>query len=1606
MSGGEVVQGPAANRTSGSYTANLLGNIQSHLAGLHGFDVMGLELIQNADDAGAQSVVFDVTDAGLVVRNSARFTYCGDLNARPCPFRASSGYDCDYHRISDVGSAGKLLRGDNIGRFGIGFLSTYQVTDHPEIRSSGMRLTLLPASGQWTVDEPYDASDGTVLFLPWARDPDSETRLALGLSAIGPSLVDEIVDGIARVLRHSLLFLRHLRMAEVRREGELVLGCELDRGDGSELLVTFRPGGEVEQWRILRADAADAAEILYDKHPRLGPLGRSTQVAVGLRIEPQLLSEGRLYAFLPTEQPTGLPLHINADFFPESDRKHVIFAGGQHTQAWNEMLVEAAADEVARHTEGLLEMVGPVQLWQILGKAYELDANSSNLPECYGRIWERVEAAARVARIVPTHDGSIRRPDEVFLPPGTLEVDQAEALLEVGGRVVAEELGPFRNAMIQVGAPLLTLERLVGLLESTLSERVGSSRVDDERMASFHRPLWHVLDGLIPAPEQFGPGTRDAVDRLKRLPLVVTEDRFPVALDQSYAAPQGVDPGRVATRLPGLAVVSKGLVGYTRLGRLPRTLDLGELAAHLRSRLVSAKPEEVVGRDPAARRDFYDLLVDLDDPGGSDGDVYRTLCDLPIWSASRGMTAASRALLPGDFEDPLGRSDLLDTAVLSERARGFLTRKLGVMTQTIQAYVEKVLPEYFGDSGPVDAAKYGRLMTELADHSSLANDKSTRTFLGSLPLVPTRDGGWACPGDSYWRTENLARVLGEAKHLWLDGRRIPNLPSVHMFLDALGVRETASPRHLVERIIGVAGRAPPDEDGRRASGEAFYALCDNYDAWKEDAEFLEAIAELGSADCLPAEGDDERWHSPGSLHAPFRADAFRSQAAILDFRTTARLKTDLLRTIGVTIEPSTNTVVNHLRDCMGRGVGPHRLTYQVLNERAESDSTVSELAGTRCIYAEDRFVRTSQVFFERQQLGRHAFTVPESMRSFGPLFRAIGVKDGPDRADYIEILVEVTGAHFERSEPVTGAERGVYETCLAAIAGAHEREECDEADLLRLAKEPTVLNLAGVPAFPDEILLHDSEWYAGFFGDGLDRALCRLPSEHWALAEALGVRRLSESARVSLDYVGAPEHEEPELAERLAERTDIFVRLLHDQPAPVRERVRDALATIEAVSAADLRIEASVDLDRYPTSGEVRATQAFYDVGNGRLTVRRPVGRESWAHVLNAVFHQMMPSATGGEISKLTLGMRPLMEVGLREAHVELTDAGVPELAVGSVTTLDESDLVSGELGDIGAGSVAGSETETDGAERYPASGRAVSEDDAVAGEANRDETVPGEAMQEPGETRGLPDGLVKDGGEGQGRRHADGEGRGDIDGEGRIPRTPGRDAIRRKEPRPKHKRQWDRRLYSYVREKDMSQGGDGEGPLEHNLAVEAVARAAVCAYEKEMGRLPEEMSQTNPGFDIVSHDPKVGEDRRIEVKGVAGEWNQTGVGLSRLQFSNAQEEGDAYWLYVVEFVESPAHMRVHAIQNPALQVTAFMFDGNWRDVAVAEQADPTTRFVPGVRVHHEHRGPGEIREVVERGASKTLTIWYDRSQQAVRNEPLNLSLIRVVEDDDGDDGP
>lgn len=1598
-------------RTSGSYTANLLGTIRSHLAGLQGYDVMALELIQNADDAQAEEITFDVTDEGLWVRNSGTFDYCGNLHAEVCPFQEGESYSCDYHRIVDVASGGKLGQSENIGRFGIGFVSSYQITDHPRIQSSGVSLTLKPEAGEWELDA-CEETPGTEFFLPWADDPNTKARQALGVSHVSPKHIEQLTEDLTNVVRRSLLFLRHVTKAEVRRNGTLLTGCDLVRGDGSELIVSFRPGRDVEQWHILRVDATPSAQLLYPAHPRLEGLRRSTKISVGLRVDPEPLREGFLYAFLPTEQSTGLPLHINADFFPEPDRKAAIFAGHQHEQAWNEMLIDSAAIELARDPVSLRATLGDAQFWQVLSGAYDIHAKPSGQPAIFRRFWERLKLACSGAPVVVTQDDTVVPPNSTLLPQASpFSERQAAALMELGARLPSEVLRPHRNPLIQLGAQLLTLDRLVTLIGTCLTAvKVGQS-VAQERLQQFYMPLWSVLEELLPEPGSESQAQKSSIQRLRQMPLLVSEDGYAVSIDDAYLVPGPLAVDRAAVLFPKLYIASKGLSGSTKLGRLADVLDLAGVVSHYSEWAKNNAFTEATSGDPGDLRDLYTFFADLDGLKNSDQSVYSALRALPIWPSNRGFISAHAALLPGNFTDPSGVGELLDTAVLSERARQFVGTKLGIQTQSIEAFVKTVVPAFFGENGPSDAAKYEALLTELSNHPNLLDDDDARRVLRSLPMVPTRDGGWARPVETYRRSDPLVRVLGDTDALWLDTSRTPRARSVQTFLDSLGLRTSPMAEHLVDRMMAIAEEEPPTEEAKRASAEAFYVLCENFEIWKDAPFFLDVLGDLRKAACFPAEGDAEEWHTPDVLYAIYSAEAFRSQAKILDFRNTTRLKTLLLEALGIKINPETELVVRHLQHCMGSGVKPSDVVYRVLNDRAPQDKAAIEvLADSRCIYVEALkfFVHPEQLFWSAQQLGRFAFTIPPNLNSYRPLFDALGVSDGPEGADYVRIIRQISDEYFLQSRVLQGQDRVVFDSCWRALAGIHDRDELDADDVRELQEAATIVNVSGYLVDPDEVLIQDSEWYAGFFDGELDSALCKPLPELWPLFEEVGVRRLSQRARVALEFTDGDEVEESDVAATLSARAGLIQRMLHDKPEGVRKAVASALAHLTAASYELVRIQASVhigDDDAPPQPASPIQANAYYDRETHALSVERPVGDRSWSHILNALLHQLIPDAAGSEVPKLTLSLRPLMVVSVEDGHRELSDAGVPELEDIDVPEATE-DVTSPELGEIGgsAGTPDGNSEDAAEAEETP------DEDGQPQSDAGE------HAPRQPGASpKGQPGGAPKEGEQATQSAEQPAATTPDQPTGGTAPTSPATPVTKpatsstvgpgtgAKKPRPKHKFQRDKRLLSYVNHAsgDEADGEDG-GNSEHNMAIEAAARDAVCKYEITRGRTPRQMALTHPGYDILSQDMVRGTQRLIEVKGVAGEWNKTGVGLSKLQFTNAQEYPEQYWLYVVEFVSDPPNMRIHPIAKPATQVTSFMFDGNWRAVVDEEPIDPVIAFRPGARVKHQDWGYGRIASVDVRGSMRVLAVDFEAHGR--RTVTLSVHTISVVgEDEDGD---
>lgn len=158
--------------------------------------------------------------------------------------------------------------------------------------------------------------------------------------------------------------------------------------------------------------------------------------------------------------------------------------------------------------------------------------------------------------------------------------------------------------------------------------------------------------------------------------------------------------------------------------------------------------------------------------------------------------------------------------------------------------------------------------------------------------------------------------------------------------------------------------------------------------------------------------------------------------------------------------------------------------------------------------------------------------------------------------------------------------------------------------------------------------------------------------------------------------------------------------------------------------------------------------------------------------------------------------------------------------------------------------------------------------------------------------------------------------------------------------------------------------GGNGTEPfltprdLEQTVPrSDAAGRSAVLTYERLKGRLPEEMPNLQPGYDVLSVDPKLGRTRRIEVKSMQDDWvGDASVMATHRQLVDAlrcDSPDIEYWLYVVDRINS-AEPRVYPIRwTHDVRLSLGFFAAIWRRCA----KEPAALTKEGLR---ELSGDGE----------------------------------------------
>ncbi|HEY5870411.1 MAG TPA: hypothetical protein VI542_33405, partial [Candidatus Tectomicrobia bacterium] len=195
------------------------------------------ELLQNADDAKASTVVFSFFPEYLEVRNDSVFT------------------DADFDNITELMSRGKEHEPGKTGTFGTGFISTYHFTDSPYLASRGEWMVFDPTRDELDGDSS-DIRDGTIFRFPWRRE-ETEIARAIGARTWSDADVTKIRDSLGPILYRLAIFLRHVRVIEVY-EGEANLLYRVSRLLSET--ANFK-GVTREYWEISYSESAHQSTV-------------------------------------------------------------------------------------------------------------------------------------------------------------------------------------------------------------------------------------------------------------------------------------------------------------------------------------------------------------------------------------------------------------------------------------------------------------------------------------------------------------------------------------------------------------------------------------------------------------------------------------------------------------------------------------------------------------------------------------------------------------------------------------------------------------------------------------------------------------------------------------------------------------------------------------------------------------------------------------------------------------------------------------------------------------------------------------------------------------------------------------------------------------------------------------------------------------------------------------------------------------------------------------------------------------------------------------------------------------------------------------------------
>ena len=1555
-----------------------LETIATIVQSLRGDNTLAYELIQNADDAaGATELVFRFTRDALEVIDNGGFESCGELQEKVCPWerersRRKGKKRCDFHGFRRLAGASKREAADLTGAFGVGFLSVYQVTDRPELISAGQH---------WIIDdsEPDErrrirgckactrdhAPAGTIFRLPWAAT-ETEMRTLLGAPTVPPTRQRAIYDAFRASIPGAMLFLHKLASITLEHPGEPTITFRREPTDDG---VRITGDGHDEQWLILKADFGDAVEELRETSRWMRDRPSSVRVAV---LPGGNALKGLVHATLPTQFITGLPLHVDASFFPSPDRKSILLEGPEGE--WNLAAIERAGELVAEHLEELAHRLGSRPFWRLIRAAY--DARSQprrGVGDSFTSFWPAISAALGPAVVMETARGEWAVVQDTVLPGHKDPDDWTELLEDLGiptpAPTVQKAISDFRRA---VPCQSLSLDRLLDGLDYVGLNVVDVRHADLPaglgalaRRNLLRRRLSEFIDDGV---------STAARPRLRALALWRAENGHYTSFDGNWLVDADtVEAFPRAFDYP-LVIRSRQDEKCTALLAVGDPWGVEEAIGALSEEDSSALPTA-----PDEARAVLDWLQarlgELSDEG------LQQLADLPLLPTDQGLSAPTACVIPGGFCDPLGATRELRSELVARYERLF--DKLDIQRLGFADFVLQFAPDALAGGRRVSADALLRLLDAAADNRrAFDDDPRVGAVLRGLAWVLCSDCRRRTPAQVYFDTELVRDVLGAEVHT-LDSRIPPSGANADL-LRALGVSRAPRPGDVAAHLATL--HTEPVDD-RRVSHvlrvlEYLQPRVQSLDDRVRD--------ELAGAAWLPAQRHTggRFWSAPADTFFTHDRRYFELTGAFLALPRTAQDQFGaVLGTLGVRRQPPVPKVVANVIALTERGQSVDVGIVRWLNSDGHpGHEAIAGLAGIRWLVDTDGQRRAPGEVFRTtpERLARYFPALADGLRGFDDLLDALDVAQEPSCDDATALLLRFAA---EDSGRTGGPPREAVRECWAII----DRDR--EYDVLELESEPVLLATGSRLYRADEVIVDDLSSVAGAFDDETRNHFVR-PIDQ-AAALRLGAPRLSGVARSRVVHRGG-EVDADHVAERITARQKQLAQIVIGEHGRW-ESVLELASALTVTGYVWLTVERYLDgFDDLAPSAET-AVGAHY-LGDGKLVVAIQAGRADWfeiAHELRSILcpdaspsvtvaiegalapvpdgcadkllrrlgyvdldpehweelHRRLEeqharraelaspadadqddlddeasnpqpewSATDGAVDDASVEPEPAVATESNERQPEWTNVNAPPPAVENVTGGEDAERT-------GAGDAAGESA--DGGYAGAGHGGAGTRNGSRAGSTSRSNGPAPASANRSGHGKGSAHGN----GASLGSGTSSGAGtHGHGAGGGRSPSTP---------PKRTEHEWWQMIVSSSSTAEDGALGEEGREQARSRAETDEAGMVAVEGYEERQHRHPQRPDyHNNPGFDLVSRDDAGTIVRYIEVKSLAGAWGPDGFPkLTPEQWRTALEQRDRFWVYVVEHAKTQPHLT--RIQDPAGRATRYVLDPGWRELHEALPGEP-----------------------------------------------------------------